>query len=66
MTSGLRIVSRGGLFVAVRIGMLRVRVLAWLGKVFLGERVLIGLATDFLNLLIMCLLLSIQENVLCF
>ncbi len=66
MTSGLRIVSRGGLFVAVRIGMLRVRVLAWLGKVFLCERVLIGLATDFLNLLIMCLLLSIQENVLCF
>lgn len=66
MTSVLRILSRGSLFVAVRIGMLRVRVLAWLGKVFLGERVLKGLATNSFSLLIVCLLLSIQENVVCF
>ena len=66
MTSGLRIVSGGGLFVAVRIGMLRVRVLACLGKGFLCERVFIGLATDSFKLLNVRLLLSTQENVLCF
>jgi hypothetical protein len=46
--------------------MLRVRVLTFLGKVFLRESVLKGLATNSLNLLFVCLLLSIRKNVLCF